>query len=146
LKVSANNIGNIKNILSQDVKNFEGGNLRYFSKNWYKYTQDSYILDIISNGLKLDLMEMPIQNQYSIHPLAKNETEIVSSEIQKLLNKKVLVHTKPEIGQFVSGVFTRDKKAGNKRMILNLKRFNNFINYKHFKMESINNVYLSFIT
>ena len=140
MKVSANNIGNIKNILSQDVKNFEGGNLRYFSKNWYKYTQDSYILDIISNGLKLDLMEMPIQNQYSIHPLAKNETEIVSSEIQKLLNKKVLVHTKPEIGQFVSGVFTRDKKDGNKRMILNLKRFNNFINYKHFKMESINNV------
>ena len=140
MKVSAGNIDNIKTILSQDVKNFEGGNLRYFSKNWCKYTQDPYILDIISNGLKLDLMEIPIQNHYSVHPLSKDETEIISTEIQKLLNKKVVVPSKPEIDQFVSGVFTRDKKDGNKRMILNLKKFNHFINYQHFKMESINNV------
>ena len=32
------------------------------------------------------------------------------------------------------------KKDGSKRMILNLKNFNKFVNYKHFKMESINNV------
>ena len=45
--------------LQKDVENFKGGNLRYFSKNWYKYTKDKYILDIITNGLKLNLKELP---------------------------------------------------------------------------------------
>ena len=50
---------NILTELQKDVENFKGGNLRYFSKNWYKYTKDKYILDIITNGLKLNLKELP---------------------------------------------------------------------------------------
>ena len=38
--------------LQNDVENFTGGNLRYFSKNWDRYTKDKYNLDIITNGLK----------------------------------------------------------------------------------------------
>ena len=41
---------------------------------------------------------------------------------------------------FVSGVFTRSKKDGSKQMILNLKRLNKCVDYKHFKMESLQNV------
>ena len=55
--------------LQKDVKNFNGGNLRYFSKNWYKYTEDKYILDIITNGLKLDLKQLPTQISKSTYPL-----------------------------------------------------------------------------
>ena len=40
----------------------------------------------------------------------------------------------------MSNVFTRNKKDGGKRMILNLKQFNTRITYLHFKMESINQV------
>ena len=32
------------NELQKDVENFKGGNHRYFSKNWYKYTKNKYIL------------------------------------------------------------------------------------------------------
>ena len=39
---------------------------------------------------------------------------------------------------FLNYIFMRDKKDGNKRMILNLEKFNKFVNYKHFQMESIN--------
>ena len=42
--------------------------------------------------------------------------------------------------KFVSGVFTGSKKDGSKGMILNLKRLNKFVDYKHFKMESRQNV------
>ena len=49
--------GNILNEPEKDVKNVEGGNLRYFNKNWYEYTENKYILDIITNGLKLNLKE-----------------------------------------------------------------------------------------
>ena len=45
-----------------------------------------------------------------------------------------------ENNTFVPEVFTRSKKDGSKRMILNLKRLNKFVDYKHFKMESLQNV------
>ena len=51
----------IVNERHQDVQNFQGGNLRYLSKNWYKYTKDKYILDIVTYGLKLELNELPYQ-------------------------------------------------------------------------------------
>ena len=125
--------------LHKDMKNFAGGNLRYFSKNWYKCTKDKYILYIITNGLKIVLKEIPTQNSRSTYPLSSKENEIISIEIKKLLNKLVIVYSKAEEGEFISGVFDRDKKDGNKRMILNLKKINKFVNYKHIKMESINN-------
>ena len=39
---------------------------------------------------------------------------------------------------YLSNVFTRNKKDGGKRMILNLEQFNTHITYRHFKMESFN--------
>ena len=67
------------------------GNLRYFSKNWHKYTKDSYILDIISNGLKLELNKF---SKYMFsrftYPLSTKENEAISAEIMKLLKKKLL--------------------------------------------------------
>ena len=53
--------GNILTELENGVKNFAGSKLRYFNKNWYEYTKDKYILDIITNGIKLDLKELPTQ-------------------------------------------------------------------------------------
>ena len=66
--------------LQKDVKNLKGGNLRYFNENWYKYTKDKYILDIITNGLKLDLKQLPTQNSRSSYPLSSK-----GNEIKKLL-------------------------------------------------------------
>ena len=62
--------GNILTELEKDVKNFVGGNLRYFNKIWYKYTKDKYILDIITNGLKLDLKQWSTQNIGLTYPLS----------------------------------------------------------------------------
>ena len=51
--------------LEIDVISFAGDNFRYFSKNWYEYTKDKYILDIISNSLKykLEKSDLPIPYQ-----------------------------------------------------------------------------------
>ena len=62
---------NILTELQKDVENFKEGNLRYFSKNWYKYIKDKYFLDIITNGLKLDLKQLPTQNSRSSLSLTK---------------------------------------------------------------------------
>ena len=81
--------GNILTELEKDVKNFAGGNLRYFNKNWYEYTKDKYILDVITNGLKLNLKELSTQNIRPTYLLSSKENEIISIEITKLLKKLV---------------------------------------------------------
>ena len=76
--------GNILNEPEKDVKKVEGGNLRYFNKNWYEYTENKYILDIITNGLKLNLKELRIQNIRPTYTLSSKENEIISIKIAKL--------------------------------------------------------------
>ena len=97
------------------------------------------MLDIKTNGLKLDLKQLPTQNIRSIYPLSSKENEIFSLEIKKLLKKSVIVYSTPDEGEFISGIFTRDRKDAKKRMMLNLKKKKK-VNYKHFKAKSINNV------
>ena len=45
-------------------------------------------------------------------------------------------------GDFLSSIFTQEKRYGSYRMILNLKQFNKHIEYEHFKMESLQSVIL----
>ena len=49
-------------------------------KTGIKYTKDKYILNIITNSLKLDLKELPTQNGRSSYPLSSKENEVISVE------------------------------------------------------------------
>ena len=117
-------------VLYSDVENFEGGKLKYYYEHWKKYTSDTFILDIIKNGLKLDFNEIPFQHCCNNFPLSKEEMSIINSEIQKLKSKKVIVNTDRRTGDYIFDVFTRSKKDESPRMILNLENFNKFICYR----------------
>ena len=68
----------------------------------------------------------------------KVETALVNTEIAKLLDQKVIFFAPDfEPGQFVSTIFTRPKKDGGLRLILNLKKFNENVEYRKFKMDSL---------
>ena len=82
--------------LLQDVHNFQGGNIRHFSKNWFSYIRDSYILEIVSSVLKLELKQISCQRNVIKHPLAKSETAIISEEITKFLSKMVIAESYSE--------------------------------------------------
>lgn len=129
--------------LNNEVKTFVGGKLKYFLKNWELLSTDKYIIDIIKYGIKLEFNNLPpVQTYADIRPtsFSKEEKLVIDTEVNKLLAKKVIIPCEEKFNGYVSGIFTRDKKDGSKRMILNLKQLNTFIVYKHFKMESINNV------
>ena len=53
----------------------------------------------------------------------KKEMSNINSEIQKIKSKNVIVNTDKTGMDYISGVFTRGKKDGSHRMILNLKSF-----------------------
>lgn len=81
----------------------------------------------------------------SVHPLFFNDLEyrfntvqqgIISGEIKKLLQLKVIKVTHKQTQQVISPIFLREKKNGEFRLVLNLERLNKYIPYKHFKMEN----------
>ena len=117
-----------------------GGNTKLFAKNWKKLTSDKYILDIVTNGLRLDFKEFPENRQYQFRPLKNDELDVVKAEVDKLLSKQVICESRRERNDYLSNVFNRNKKNGGKCMILNLKQFNTHITHRHFKMESIEKV------
>ena len=47
-----------------------------------------------------------------------------------------IVNTTREPNDYVSWIFTKTKKDGNYRMILNLKTFSEFLKFKHSRLES----------
>lgn len=125
-------------MLKHEIINFTGGNIKNKFSNWEKITNDKFILNIIKRGLKLEFIDKPLESsQYPRIKYNTDENLAISLEIKKLLTKKVIEPCKKE-GGFISNIFTRPKKDGTKRMILNLKKFNENIEYKHFKMESLN--------
>ena len=127
--------------LNRDIQNFRERNLKNHLTKWENVTSDKIILDIIENGLKLDLIDTPKSNSKFAFPLSHEEKLIVKKEVALLKGKNIVAKANvTENNTFVSGVFTRSKKDGSKRMILNLKRLNKFVDYKHFKMESLQNV------
>ena len=90
-------------------------------------------------GYKLQFAEKPFQRK---PPKAINfsyqERDIVKQEISGLLKKGVIVRSEPEAGEFLSNIFLGKKKDGKSyRVILNLKSLNEFIEYKHLKMETV---------
>ena len=62
---------------------------------------------------------------------------IVQEGIEEMLKKKTIapVQNKPE--QFVSSIFIDPKKSSGFRPVINLKNLNFYVEYNHFKMESL---------
>jgi len=66
-----------------------------------------------------------------------SDSLIIDAEIQKLFSKGAIAPTQHEFGEYISPIFVANKKDGSYRMILNLKSFNQHIEYQHFKMDSV---------
>ena len=128
-------------ILKRNNQNLRGENLGNYLTERKNVISDKIILDIIENGLKLDLIDTPKANSKFAFPLSHEEELIVKKEVALLKGKNMIAKVNvTENNTFVSGVFTTSKKDGSKQMVPNVKRLNKFVDYKHSKMESLQNV------
>ena len=79
--------------LKIEIQNFRGGNLENHLTKWKNVTSNKIILDIIENGLKLDLTDTSISNSKFAFPLLHEEELIVKKEVA-LVNGKNIVATR----------------------------------------------------
>ena len=90
-------------------------------------------------GVFLEFTKNCELTQISARPSIFNSKEqlIVHEEINRLLQKGVIKESHNEHVEFISPIFLRPKPDGSYRTILNLKTFNEFVEYHHFKMDTL---------
>ena len=117
---------------------FKAGRISERIYSWKQITRDKFIIADVA-GVKLEFVETPWQNE-PIPELRFSQTEsnIVRKEVYNLQKKGVVIPVQHQEGEFISNIFLRQKKDKDKfRMIVNLTQLNNFVIYRHFKMESL---------
>lgn len=121
------------------VKPF-AGRLSLFYEKWTSITSNKTILKWV-RGYHIPLNQTPVQY---VHPrsiqFSENEFPQTSAEILKLFVEGAVVKCEPLHDQFLSTFFLADKPNGKKRFILNLKKFNTYVEVPHFKLEDTRTV------
>ena len=117
------------------------GKLSLFADNWRLLTNDPFILDTVLHS-HLDFVDQKPVQKWEPQPINFNDSErkVIDEEIATLLDKGVIVECSDTEGQFVSNIFTREKKNGSVRVILNLSKLNLSVEYHKFKMETLNSI------
>ncbi len=120
-------------------KEFKAGQVATHFSAWVNITSDKDILNNI-RGVIIDCKSKPVQHTLPPQKFSYTENPIVDREVSKLLNKVVITEAYYEADQIVSNIFLSPKQDGTYRLILNLKRFNEFVSCHHFKMDSIHTI------
>ena len=123
-------------MVKSSTTKFVAGNIANHISAWRSITSDTSIFEIVS-GCLIDFERLPLQSFVPNIKFSKGEEYIIETEVQNLIEKGVINKTTHCHSEYISSVFTRPKKDGSHRLILNLKNLNDLVTYQHFKMESL---------
>ncbi len=118
---------------------FKAGRISNNFSAWINITSDKEILSDI-RGMTIELSDMPSQHYFVSTKFNSAETEMIEIEINKMLKKQIIEPVEHEDNEIVSNIFSVPEKDGTHKVILNLKDFNEYVSYHHFKMDSLNTI------
>jgi reverse transcriptase-like protein len=108
--------------------------------NWKFLGVDNEILNYVK-GYKLPFFTTPVQNHLPCQSLfSVLENQAISRCIHNYLESGALVSVNPYKNQFISPIFVVPKPDSSYRLIINLKRLNEFLDNQRFKMEDYRTV------
>ena len=115
----------------------EAGRLIKFADNWATITSDSWILNTIK-GCRIDFdSDIDFHSSNVRTSFSPSEDLVIQKEIKKLLGMGAVEQIPESQRYYVSPIFVTPKKDGSVRMILNLKRLNQSVEYVHYKMDTL---------
>ena len=91
------------------------------------------MLTIVS-GVKVETNKEFIDTKL-FYPFKHKHSKVIDEEVNKLIEKQVIKRVPFDESLILSPIFLVNKKQGGKRLILDLKEFNQYAPYKHFKSE-----------
>lgn len=120
-----------------------GGRLKYFVTNWSNIDPDSWVLQIVKHGYRIEFTATPPRRglmKVTPIPRVPEQRRILEEEIHGLLQKGAIRVAPPSLSKrlYRSSFFLTPKKPNTWRPILNLKPLNKrFIKPKRFRMETL---------
>ena len=113
--------------------------MKHAYENWALTTLDKEVLETIK-GMPINIKHDLLQPHVMPLTLGKAELEFIDQEIDSLLKMRFIIKSHHETGEFISPIFVRSKSDGGFRLILNLKRLNEHVDYQKFKMETLSSI------
>ena len=129
----------LKPYLNKRCDTFQAGYIAKCLPSWQKITNDSEIISTVT-GMPIPFDSNPTQHYLPDSKRTQQETLLIDAEIQKLFSKQAIEPTGHTVDEVISDIFLREKKDGKFRMILNLKKLNQFTTKKHFKMDTLTTI------
>ena len=129
-------VDQIKAHLKLSVDKFQGDCIKLYLHKWKKLTSDMEVTGTVSGMSRNIASNLAIINKYQ-YPFNDKEDAFIESEIQNLLKKVVMQSSNHEPSEFFLTIFLREKSDGGYYFILNLKKLNESVEYKKFKMETL---------
>ena len=100
----------MKHYFANKVQSIKGGQLAHFFDKWKEITSVAEFLNCVK-GQFIDFSSQPTRN---LGPKRKtfniSDSLVIVAEVQKLLDKGVIVPTQHESGEFISPIFVANKK------------------------------------
>lgn len=118
--------------------NFQAGYVSHCFESWKQLSSDNEILSTVS-GAHIELHSLPIQHPRGLSG-NKSLSDTIHNDIHKWLSKGIIEPATDCKGQIINSIFTRSKKDGSNRIILNLAEFNEHVVYRHFKMDTLSTI------
>ena len=95
--------------------------IQHFSQAWHQVTENSFILNIVVNGYKIQFEEIPVQFYHVDRNMSVTNTAVCKNKVSELLKCKVIKVVSPSPGQYISHIFPVPKKCvGKFRIIFDL--------------------------
>ena len=120
--------------------NFRAGKISECFDNWSQLTSDPFILDIV-RGYDIEFEDSPVQ-MHRPRPLVlnRNEDAALQSNLCEFSERGVIVPCASDcnhVCRFLSNLFVVPKRDDSFRVIFNVKALNEFVQYHHFKMDTL---------
>ena len=115
--------------------------VKYYYNNQKNITNDRFILAIVNYSLKIAFKNKPQLVNVPKIPHNVQAKSIINLEVNNLLKKEFFTKCPNGQDDFISTILTKEKKNGTFETILNLKYLDGFVEYKHFKMESLEDAF-----
>ena len=92
----------------------------------------------IVNGYSIEFHTQPYQSKIPRqYQFESDKTTKINREVRNMCNKGIIEKIPDNQARFVSNIFTRPKSDNTLRIILDLTELNEFVTYKHFKMDNL---------
>ena len=100
-----------------------GGRIILVTQNWKEITSDTRILNMIE-GVKLEFHKCP-QQKFTLksYKFEKEDKQLINEELSTFFNRSIIERATSDPDQIVSNIFSRKKKSGKVRIILNLSEY-----------------------